>query len=208
MANGVEPAFQTLAVTLLVMEMLVHVGTVKVPEPSVRAEIGKPFQLPCRLEPGEGVVWEKRSYNNSTWRPLNSTGGQLTLQKVEVSDVGIYRCRNARTNDISCDIGVRVYSKQYPKLFDIEDSMKNIILMVEGILLIVCVMIPGTILLREKSQKSLREKIQRYKEENENLYEGLNQADQSTYEDITRGQQCMYEDVANCRLSDSQLEQP
>nr|CCO61976.1 B-cell antigen receptor complex-associated protein alpha chain [Squalus acanthias]CCO61977.1 B-cell antigen receptor complex-associated protein alpha chain [Squalus acanthias] len=201
-------AVRTVALGLLLTAMVVPVGTMKVPAPSVRAEIGSAFLLQCNIGAGKEVNWEKRSYNGSTWQTVPSASAKATWWKVEETALGVYRCQHVRTKDTSCEIGLRLYRTPQSNIFNIRDSVKNIILMVEGILLISCVVIPGTILLREKSQKSLKERIQRYKEENENLYEGLNQADQSTYEDITRGQQCMYQDVANYRVSDSQLEQP
>ncbi|XP_059497386.1 B-cell antigen receptor complex-associated protein alpha chain [Stegostoma tigrinum] len=175
--------------------------------PSVRAELGNSFQLQCNVSSGEDVTWEMRNYNSSTWETLDSKEPLYRWEKVNEKDLGIYRCQNKVTGKVSCSVGLRVY-KSHRKFFNIRESQKNIILMVEGILLLSLVVIPGTILLREKSQRTLKEKIQRYKEENENLYEGLNQAELTTYEDITRGQQSMYQDVANYRLSDSQLEQP
>ncbi|XP_072326301.1 B-cell antigen receptor complex-associated protein alpha chain isoform X2 [Scyliorhinus torazame] len=190
---------------LLLMAMIVNVGALRIKNPSMRAEMGRPFKLECDLSTKEAVIWKMRPYNASAWKTLNSEN--IVFQEVKEEHLGIYRCQHIATNSSSCDIGFRVY-RSSQKFFNIRESVKNIILMVEGILLLILVVIPGSILLREKSQKSLKERIQRYKEENENLYEGLNQADQSTYEDITRGQQCMYQDVANYRLSDCQLEQP
>ncbi|XP_078063209.1 B-cell antigen receptor complex-associated protein alpha chain [Mustelus asterias] len=192
---------------LLLMTVVTDVGTLKIMNPTVRAEVGYPFQLECDLSPKDGVTWQMRRYNNSDWQSLSFGDTVYSWTKVGEENMGIYRCRIEATNNTSCDIGLRLY-RSPEKFFNIRESVKNIILMVEGILLLSLVVIPGSILLREKSQKSLQERIQRYKEENANLYEGLNQADQSTYEDITRGQQCMYQDVANYRLSDYQLEQP
>ncbi|XP_038670769.1 B-cell antigen receptor complex-associated protein alpha chain isoform X2 [Scyliorhinus canicula] len=180
-------------------------GTLRIKNPSMRAEMGRPFKLECDLSTKGEVTWIMRPYNDSVWKKLKPEN--VVFQEVKEEHLGIYRCQHTATNSSSCDIGVRLY-RTSQKFFNIRESVKNIILMAEGILLLILVVIPGSILLREKSQKNLKEKIQRYKEENENLYEGLNQADQSTYEDITRGQQCMYQDVANYRLSDCQLEQP
>uniref|UniRef100_UPI00398E88C0 B-cell antigen receptor complex-associated protein alpha chain n=1 Tax=Pristiophorus japonicus TaxID=55135 RepID=UPI00398E88C0 len=201
-------AFPTLAVRLLVLATVVDVGTTTVPAPSVRVEFGSPFLLTCHEGSVPDVIWERRSYSNANWQPVSPEGAWVTWHKVNESHLGIYRCQNVVNNKTSCEVALRVYSDGFTKFLNLKDSEKDIILMVEGILLISCVVIPGTILLREKSKKSLQAKIQRYKEENENLYQGLNQADLSTYEDITRGQQCMYQDVANYRLSDSQLSSP
>ncbi|XP_062912781.1 B-cell antigen receptor complex-associated protein alpha chain [Mobula hypostoma] len=192
---------------LLLTVAFISGAEMSIPPPTVRAEFGSTAILPCRLESKGTIKWEKRAYNSSIWSIVRSEGQQLILKNVGLSDLGIYRCRNSN-NDTSCEIGLRVFRLPYSRLFNLNDSEKNIILMVEGILLLCCVIIPGTILLREKSQRSLRERIQRYKEENENLYQGLNQDDQATYEDITRGQQSMYQDVANCRRSIVDLEKP
>ncbi|XP_072409846.1 B-cell antigen receptor complex-associated protein alpha chain [Chiloscyllium punctatum] len=195
------------ALALLVIARVGPVGALTIPKTSVRAELGSSFQLQCNVS-GREVIWQMRSYNSSIWQNLHSNAAQYHWEKVEQADLGIYRCHNNQTRATSCNVGLRAYRPRYSKFFNIRESKKNIILMVEGILLLSLVIIPGTILLREKSQRVLKEKIQRYKEENENLYEGLNQAELSTYEDITRGQQSMYQDVANYRLSDSELEQP
>ncbi|XP_060708661.1 B-cell antigen receptor complex-associated protein alpha chain [Hemiscyllium ocellatum] len=195
------------ALALLVMARVEPVGALTIPTPSVLAELGSSFQLQCNVS-GREVTWQMRSYNSAIWHDLDSKEAQYHWEKVEPTDLGIYRCHNNQTRETSCNVGLRVYGPRYSKFFNIKESKKNLILMVEGILLLSLVVIPGTILLREKSQRVLKEKIQRYKEENENLYEGLNQAELSTYEDITRGQQSMYQDVANYRLSDSELEQP
>ncbi|XP_072911996.1 B-cell antigen receptor complex-associated protein alpha chain [Hemitrygon akajei] len=191
---------------LLLTMAFISGAEVKIPPPTTRAEFGTTAILPCHLESEGSIFWEKRAYNSSKW-DLVSEGKQLTLKNVGLRDLGIYRCRNSN-NDTSCEIGLRVYRIPYSRLFNLKDSEKNVILMVEGILLLSFVIIPGTILLRKKSQRSLKERIQRYKEENENLYQGLNQEDQATYEDITRGQQSMYQDVANCRRSVVDLEKP
>ncbi|XP_059824799.1 B-cell antigen receptor complex-associated protein alpha chain [Hypanus sabinus] len=191
---------------LLLTMAFISGAEVKIPPPTIRAEFGKTASLPCHLESEDNIFWEKRAYNSSKWDTV-SEGKQLILENVGLRDLGIYRCRNS-SNDTSCEIGLRVYRMPYSRLINLKDSEKNIILMVEGILLLSFVIIPGTILLRKKSQRSLQERIQRYKEENENLYQGLNQEDQATYEDITRGQQSMYQDVANCRRSAVDLEKP
>ncbi|XP_051901335.1 B-cell antigen receptor complex-associated protein alpha chain [Pristis pectinata] len=195
------------ALRLLLTAALLSGVAMEIPPPTIRAEFGHKATLPCHLESNENIIWEKRAYNSSVWKFIPSEGRQLTLENVDSSDLGIYRCRNL-SNDTSCEIGLRVYRVPYLRLFNLKESEKNVILMVEGILLLACVVIPGTILLREKSQRSLRERIQRYKEENENLYQGLNQEEQGTYEDITRGQQSMYQDVANYRRSGIELEKP
>ncbi|XP_078393623.1 B-cell antigen receptor complex-associated protein alpha chain, partial [Cetorhinus maximus] len=167
MAN---PAVKTLATWLLLMAMAADVGALTVLKTSVRAQIGSPFQLECELGPKESVTWEWRSYNGSNWQPLTTVDGDQTWQKVTKENMGVYRCQDKHSGNYSCDFGLRVYESPQ-KFFNIKESVKNIILMVEGVLLLSLVVIPGTILLREKSQKSSREKIQRYKEENENLYE-------------------------------------
>ncbi|XP_067874824.1 B-cell antigen receptor complex-associated protein alpha chain-like [Heterodontus francisci] len=162
---------QTLTVGILLTAMMINVGSVNIQTPSVRAEVGSLFQMQCPVSSKDPVHWERKSLNDSVWQSLSSENAQYTWQKVEESDLGIYRCQNKKSKEISCEVRLRLYKPLYPKLLNIKDSVKNIILMVEGILLLSLVVIPGTILLRNKSQKSLREKIKRYKEENENLYE-------------------------------------
>ncbi|XP_069796033.1 B-cell antigen receptor complex-associated protein alpha chain-like [Narcine bancroftii] len=195
------------AIRLLLLSAALILGQgLEVPAPSVRVELGTGLRLPCALGSGRDHTWERRLYNGTSWEPVPSQDGKLTLDRVWLTDLGIYRCRSPH-NQTSCEIGLRVYRVQSSHLFNLKESEKDFILIVEGILLLSCVVLPGTVLLRQKSQRSLREKIQQYKE-NENLYQGLNQEDQATYEDITRGQQSMYEDVANFRYSSIDLEKP
>lgn len=77
----------------------------------------------------------------------------------------------------------------------------------EGILLLFCAIIPGTILLYKKRFENLNV-LSLKQSEGENLYEGLNLEDCSMYEDISRGLQATYEDVGALRAGDIQLEKP
>ncbi|XP_043935364.1 B-cell antigen receptor complex-associated protein alpha chain [Protopterus annectens] len=94
-------------------------------------------------------------------------------------------------------------------LLNLSESVKNDIMTAEGILLLVLVVIPGTVLLckkKSKLQQSLQ--IQYQKDDGENIYEGLNLDERSMYEDISRGLQGTYQDVGSFHTSEIQLEKP
>ncbi|XP_048449882.1 B-cell antigen receptor complex-associated protein alpha chain-like, partial [Rhincodon typus] len=123
--------------------------------PSVRAELGNSFQLQCSVSSGEDVTWEMRNYNSSTWEILDFQKPLYRWEKVNEKDLGIYRCQSTLTRQISCSVGLRLYKSRH-KFFNIRESQKNVILMVEGILLLSLVVIPGTILLREQQLDTFR----------------------------------------------------
>ncbi|XP_051018540.1 B-cell antigen receptor complex-associated protein alpha chain isoform X2 [Acomys russatus] len=92
---------------------------------------------------------------------------------------------------------------------DMGEGTKNRIITAEGIILLFCAVVPGTLLLfrkrwqNEKFGMGLPDDY-----EDENLYEGLNLDDCSMYEDISRGLQGTYQDVGSLHIGDVQLEKP
>ncbi|XP_078509045.1 B-cell antigen receptor complex-associated protein alpha chain [Lissotriton helveticus] len=94
-------------------------------------------------------------------------------------------------------------------LLQLEEGTKNTIITAEGVILLICAVVPGTILLFQKRWENERQfQIKKHLDEGENLYEGLNLGECSMYEDISRGLQSTYQDVASVRLPDIQLEKP
>ncbi|XP_065116808.1 B-cell antigen receptor complex-associated protein alpha chain [Paramisgurnus dabryanus] len=135
---------------------------------------------------------------------------ELTLQNVQIEDSGLYQCYlNLTTHRFAIfthGTFLHVY-KPLQKTLNLSESVKNSIITAEGVLLLLCVLIPGTMLLCKS--KRLKELDRKKGREEENIYEGLNLDDcNSTYHQIQRSHvQGPYQDVANCG-NDIQLEKP
>ncbi|KAF6076873.1 CD79a molecule [Phyllostomus discolor] len=92
---------------------------------------------------------------------------------------------------------------------DMGEGTKNNIITAEGIILLFCAVVPGTLLLFRKRWQNMKFGVDaRDDYEDENLYEGLNLDDCSMYEDISRGLQGTYQDVGSLHIGDVQLEKP
>lgn len=89
------------------------------------------------------------------------------------------------------------------------EGTKNRIITAEGIILLFCAVVPGTLLLFRKRWQNEKFGVDMPDDyEDENLYEGLNLDDCSMYEDISRGLQGTYQDVGSLHIGDVQLEKP
>lgn len=135
----------------------------------------------------------------------------LTISAVEKKDSGLYICKVSRggKSRSSCGTYLRVLKPVPKALLQLEEGTKNTIITAEGVILLICAVVPGTILLFQKRWENERRfQIKKHLEEGENLYEGLNLGECSMYEDISRGLQSTYQDVASVRLPDIQLEKP
>lgn len=88
----------------------------------------------------------------------------------------------------------------------ISEESKNSIITIQGVLLLLFLLIPGTFIIC----KGLNELEKRNNKEEENIYEGLNLDDcNSTYHQIQRSLvQGPYQDVLNNDEDDIQLEKP
>nr|XP_030729945.1 B-cell antigen receptor complex-associated protein alpha chain isoform X1 [Globicephala melas] len=92
---------------------------------------------------------------------------------------------------------------------DMGEGTKNNIITAEGIILLICAVVPGTLLLFRKRWQNMKFGADVQDDyEDENLYEGLNLDDCSMYEDISRGLQGTYQDVGSLHIGDVQLEKP
>ncbi|XP_016301268.1 B-cell antigen receptor complex-associated protein alpha chain-like [Sinocyclocheilus anshuiensis] len=132
----------------------------------------------------------------------------LFFKSVRLNDTGLYQCKlNHDTLHIfTHGTFLQVY-KPLQKTLNLSESVKNSIITAEGVLLLMCVLIPGTMLLCKS--KRLNELERKKGQEEENIYEGLNLDDcNSAYHQIQRSnQQGPYQDVATCG-EDIQLEKP
>ncbi|XP_067305749.1 B-cell antigen receptor complex-associated protein alpha chain [Pseudorasbora parva] len=132
----------------------------------------------------------------------------LVFKSVQLSDTGLYQCKlnYSSLHMFSHGTFLQVY-KPLEKTLNLSESVKNSIITAEGVLLLLVVLIPGTMLLCKS--KALNELSKKKGREEENIYEGLNLDDcNSAYHQIQRSnQQGPYQDVASCG-EDIQLEKP
>ncbi|XP_053182350.1 B-cell antigen receptor complex-associated protein alpha chain [Scomber japonicus] len=137
--------------------------------------------------------------------------GTLEFTSVRLNDTGLYQCRLD---------GSRVYHthgtylqvyKPIEKTINLSERTKNRILTAEGILLLLCVLVPSATLL-QKSKKLYQLEKKKVNKEEENIYQGLNLDDccNTTYDQIERSQaQGPYQDVGNImEEAEIQLEKP
>uniref|UniRef100_A0A673CNR8 CD79a molecule, immunoglobulin-associated alpha n=1 Tax=Sphaeramia orbicularis TaxID=375764 RepID=A0A673CNR8_9TELE len=132
----------------------------------------------------------------------------LTFTSVTVYDRGLYRCWINASRVFTHGTYLRVY-QPLQKIINLSEHTKNTILTVEGVLLLLCVMVPSvTLLCKSKRIRELEKKKMR--KEEENIYQGLNLDDCcTTYDQIERSQaHGPYEDVGNMNADNIQLEKP
>ncbi|XP_018587757.1 B-cell antigen receptor complex-associated protein alpha chain [Scleropages formosus] len=192
-------------------------------EPSLQVKLDGSAELNCCYTTTQGSVqarWIVFSPNSSTHSRVNldtrvtvfnSQENCFTLKLINVrlNDTGLYCCLLNHTKMfISPGTFLQVY-KPIEKIINISESAKNRILVAEGIMLLLCLMVPGTILIGKTRRESELQKKKSNIEE-ENIYEGLNLDDcNSAYHQIQRSQvQCTYQDVGNVGDYDVQLEKP
>uniref|UniRef100_A0A3Q0RUH7 CD79a molecule, immunoglobulin-associated alpha n=1 Tax=Amphilophus citrinellus TaxID=61819 RepID=A0A3Q0RUH7_AMPCI len=156
---------------------------------------------------------------NSTMDILNGTNpvkkkdgvvcGQLYLPQVKLEQTGFYTCVLNSGSDTTHGTYLRVYGEC--KTINLSETTKNKILIAEGFLLLLCVLLPSSILLLKSKELNDLEKKNAKKEE-ENIYQGLNLDDCcATYDQIERSQtQGPYQDVGNIKEEEEeiQLEKP
>ncbi|XP_051018539.1 B-cell antigen receptor complex-associated protein alpha chain isoform X1 [Acomys russatus] len=185
--------------------------------PSMTVNVGDDARLTCPHH-GENtdVTWWYILHANYSWPPkllgpgLGPTG-EWVISKVNKSHRGMYRCQAKKDNITrqSCGTYLRVRVPVPRPFLDMGEGTKNRIITAEGIILLFCAVVPGTLLLfrkrwqNEKFGMGLPDDY-----EDENLYEGLNLDDCSMYEDISRGLQGTYQDVGSLHIGDVQLEKP
>ncbi|KAM4703036.1 B-cell antigen receptor complex-associated protein alpha chain [Rhinophrynus dorsalis] len=193
---------------------------------SILVTIGENTTLPCNFDKdsaGEGnVTWfkyqklgnitkfsdiEDAAQTKSRIDVLNSK--DLEIRNVQKTDSAVYICQVTVGKETHKSCGTFLWVKDPAPFafFDLEEATKNRVITAEGIILLLCAIIPGTFLLYKKRWENLK-MLSLKQTEGENLYEGLNLEDCSMYEDISRGLQAIYEDVGTIRATDFQLEKP
>ncbi|PWA20598.1 hypothetical protein CCH79_00011586, partial [Gambusia affinis] len=178
--------------------------------PFLRVKLFDRAELECCYKNGPTqVIWVNRLPSGQI-KPLqnqseevfqnysNSNGKQcgfLTLKTVKLWDTGIYQCQLNNTSVYTHGTYLQVF-KPIEKTINLSESTKNKILTAEGVLLLLCVVIPSASLLF-KSKKQSKLEMKKMKQEEENIYQGLNLEDCcTTYDQIERSQtQSQYQDV-------------
>uniref|UniRef100_A0A3B5MPZ2 CD79a molecule, immunoglobulin-associated alpha n=1 Tax=Xiphophorus couchianus TaxID=32473 RepID=A0A3B5MPZ2_9TELE len=177
--------------------------------PFLRVKIFERAELECCYKNAvNNGIWVKRLSSGQT-EPVNlseevfqnyskSNGKQcgfLTLTNAKLNDTGMYQCHFINTTVYTHGTYLQVF-KPIEKTISLSESTKNKILTAEGVLLLLCVVIPSASLLF-KSKKQNRLEMKKMKQEEENIYQGLNLEDCcTTYDQIERSQtQSQYQDV-------------
>ncbi|XP_036598771.1 B-cell antigen receptor complex-associated protein alpha chain [Trichosurus vulpecula] len=187
--------------------------------PSVTVPVGGTALLHCEHngDSDVNVTWWRISISDITWprvpveKPVQPNG-TLVFREVSKRDGGMYLCRvfaRSGTASESCGTYLRVREPIPRPFLDMGEGTKNRIITAEGIILLFCAVVPGTLLLFRKRWQNERyavDQLDYY--DDENLYEGLNLDDCAMYEDISRGLQGTYQDATTLRVGDVQLEKP
>ncbi|XP_066229741.1 B-cell antigen receptor complex-associated protein alpha chain [Saccopteryx leptura] len=192
--------------------------------PSVTVNVGDKARLLCLHNNDTGhhhhfnITWWRVLQVNDTWLwSYQSHGrgqglqGEMTISSVNKTHSGLYRCHITINNNTlySCGTYLRVREPTPRPFLDMGEGTKNNIITAEGIILLFCAVVPGTLLLFRKRWQNVKFGVDtRDDYEDENLYEGLNLDDCSMYEDISRGLQGTYQDVGSLHIGDVQLEKP
>uniref|UniRef100_A0A452QS88 CD79a molecule n=1 Tax=Ursus americanus TaxID=9643 RepID=A0A452QS88_URSAM len=156
--------------------------------PSVTVSLGETVNLQClyngsRPDSTPNVTWWRILQGNATWPDIFWSYGQ----------------------------GERPPQRLPRPFLDMGEATKNNLITAEGIILLFCAVVPGTLLLFRKRWQNMKFGVDAQDDyEDENLYEGLNLDDCSMYEDISRGLQGTYQDVGSLHIGDGdvQLEKP
>ncbi|XP_002923983.1 B-cell antigen receptor complex-associated protein alpha chain [Ailuropoda melanoleuca] len=192
--------------------------------PSVTVSLGETVNLQCRYNRSRpdstpNVTWWRILQGNATWPDIfwsygQGPHGELTISTVNKSHIGMYRCQveeKGHPVQKSCGTYLRVRERLPRPFLDMGEATKNNLITAEGIILLFCAVVPGTLLLFRKRWQNMKFGVDAQDDyEDENLYEGLNLDDCSMYEDISRGLQGTYQDVGSLHIGDGdvQLEKP
>ncbi|XP_063293178.1 B-cell antigen receptor complex-associated protein alpha chain [Pelobates fuscus] len=162
-----------------------------------------------RCENGSTCINVKEKMNYTDRMKIEMTTQSLIIKHTELNDKALYMCTVTANNKTyrSCGTYLRVRESDPYFFLNFGEATKNRLITAEGVLLLLCAVIPGTFLLYKKRWENLKT-LNMKNPEGENLYEGLNLDECSMYEDISRGLQATYEDVGMMRASDIQLEKP
>ncbi|KAK1151840.1 B-cell antigen receptor complex-associated protein alpha chain [Acipenser oxyrinchus oxyrinchus] len=198
---------------------------------SLTAILGETITMTCSVHPkvkSTALRWVK------LWKPAgnctettnvtgsdivtisnNETAGTLKMRALKRNDSGLYQCVLTEGADQQFSHGtyLRVIRPAPPKLLNMSEGAKNKLITAQGIILLLCVLLPGTVMLYQTKQRNMRNYEMKYnKEEEENIYEGLNPEDFSLYHDLTHTTvRNPYQDVGSVgsmRSYDTQLEKP
>ncbi|XP_038566910.1 B-cell antigen receptor complex-associated protein alpha chain [Micropterus salmoides] len=194
--------------------------------PFLRVKLFETAILKCCYKSNvKNVTWAKHKRNESipilplsdsvTTNNTEDNGifcGILTLKSARLNDTGFYWCVliDGSILDYTHGTYLQVY-EPLEKTISLRESTKNKILTAEGILLLLCVIVPSASLIFQSKRLSELEKKKVTKEE-ENIYQGLNLDDCcTTYDQIERSQaHGPYQDVCNIieEEEEIQLEKP
>ncbi|XP_078108625.1 B-cell antigen receptor complex-associated protein alpha chain [Sander vitreus] len=191
--------------------------TLEPDRPFLRIQVSQRAVLKCCYSTSVSVIftWIKHA-PNKTLAPhavakdskMDKSCGTLTFRRVQLNDSGLYQCwlNGSDFSLLSHGTYLQVY-KPMEKTINLSESTKNKILIAEGVILLLCVLVPSVALLLQSKRLNELEKKKAKKEE-ENIYQGLNLDDCcSTYDQIERSQaHGPYQDVGNIKEEEEQIQ--
>ncbi|KAM9798655.1 B-cell antigen receptor complex-associated protein alpha chain [Neosynchiropus ocellatus] len=197
--------------------------TLDVDRPWLRVPVGLPAVLECCYLSHKGTVgstWFRRRQSNGTTgvRAMSSTEfgnvgpscHRLPLTSVRLDDSGLYQCflNNSRLHLFTPGTYLQVY-EPLQKTINISEAGKDGLLITEGILLLLCVLLPSAALLYKSKRLHDMEK-KKVMSRQENVYLGLNLDEcSSAYDQIQRPRsQIEYQDVGHVASKEVEFEKP
>ncbi|XP_072463974.1 B-cell antigen receptor complex-associated protein alpha chain [Notamacropus eugenii] len=219
MMSSLIPPLVLLLISVLNPGFLTWGLRVEPGQPSVTVPVGGTALLHCEHDGSSdaNVTWWRVNMDSFTWprkkvEKFIHPNGTLVILAANKSDGGMYLCQVSVENDQaseSCGTYLRVREPIPRPFLDMGEGTKNRIITAEGIILLFCAVVPGTLLLFRKRWQNERYAVDHLDYyDDENLYEGLNLDDCAMYEDISRGLQGTYQDATTLRVGDVQLEKP
>ncbi|XP_026226066.1 B-cell antigen receptor complex-associated protein alpha chain [Anabas testudineus] len=199
--------------------------TLESDDPYMRVQVSEEVVLKCcfttkksvkytwvrSFQSDKKMIGPKHIKNGTAQGKDVSQCGYLKLESVKLNDSGLYQCQLKYNEDILTHGTYLQIYKPLDKTINLSENTKNKILTGEGILLLLCVLLPSANLLFKSKKVNALEKKKIQKEE-ENIYQGLNLDDCcTTYDQIQRSQaHGPYQDVCNIieEEEEIQLEKP
>ncbi|XP_075695114.1 B-cell antigen receptor complex-associated protein alpha chain isoform X2 [Rhinoderma darwinii] len=159
---------------------------------SVSVFLGEDTTIPCNFdrEPNESVKvsWvliyrivnatNNMSFLQTIQKNVSHTTQNLTIRNAKKHDSGLYRCSVTVGQETrnSCGTYLRVKEPASFLFFNVAEATKNRLITAEGIILLLCAIIPGTFLLYKRYQQA---------DVNKRIWEAYSTAGKAIHNDYT-----------------------
>ncbi|XP_060704835.1 B-cell antigen receptor complex-associated protein beta chain-like [Hemiscyllium ocellatum] len=169
--------------------------------PYQAVKLGKKIKVTCSLEPPANLQMLNVKWYKFGKEPIEAhnisgitTGDQQAFSWLYIANAsknhsGIYYCNSSLKSNLTqqCGTEINVITRTIPKEEpNTTYTMKDMLILIQGVLLILCLTLPGMLFLKNNRTKKTEE-IETY-----HMYEGLEVM-----------QTAMYEDIGNVRPADA-----